>query len=192
MVRLLTLPGPVFLQIFISLSILTFLGLNWLSAVLEPEPQSFAQVRDPYLIAYLRGELDELIRVAILTLTLRGLLKVDSQGIQTVDAAEIKRAQVPIEKVTLTACLQRATPALIEANSRVRAVGRDYQRQLIERGLVNSEASLQRRWRCMGRVGRVGAIGDRQDRRGLEYRTSQHRVPGDGPDRRLFHSAEPG
>jgi len=121
MVWLFTLPGPLFLRIYLIACLLSFVGVFWLRAALEPEPENFQQIRDPYVVAYLRGELDELIRVVTLSLALRGLLKVDSKGIQTVDPAEIERAQVPIEKALLAACRQRATPVLIEANAQIQA-----------------------------------------------------------------------
>ena len=107
MMALLTLPGPQFLTVFF---VLGFLELTLLSVIVEylaPAAQDAAIVRDPYVIAYLRGELDELIRVVTLSLTLRGLLKVDSKGIQTVDPTEVERAREPIEKVVLTVCRDR-------------------------------------------------------------------------------------
>jgi uncharacterized protein (TIGR04222 family) len=144
MVGLFTMRGPEFLQLYV---ILCFLACGLLSVVrwgLEPQPQSFDQVRDPYVIAYLRGELGELIRVVTLSLALRGLLNVDKKGIQTVNSSEIERARVPIEKLVLTVCQQRSTPVLIEANAQVRAAGRDYERHLLERGLVVSESAVQK------------------------------------------------
>jgi uncharacterized protein (TIGR04222 family) len=150
MMGLLTLPGPEFLVVFVVISLLVFCALQLASDSFETEALNLTAVRDPYVIAYMRGELDELIRVVTLSLTLRGLLKIDSKGIQTVHPSEIERAQAPIEKVVLTACTERSTPVLIEANSRVRAVGRDYQRHLLERGLVRSEAGQRRRWLWVG------------------------------------------
>ena len=144
MVSLFTLHGPEFLRLYVFLCFLVcgvVYGVRW---SLEPRPQSFEQVRDPYVIAYLRGELDELIRVVTLSLTLRRLLNVDKKGIETVDVSEIERARVPIEKLVLTVCRLRATPVLIEANAQVRAAGRDYERHLLERGLVVGEAALQK------------------------------------------------
>ena len=144
MVSLFTMRGPQFLPLYAFLCFLAYGVVCWVRLGLEREPELFDQVRDPYVIAYLRGELDELIRVVTLSLALRRLLNVDTKGIQTVDATEIERARVPVEKLILTVCRQRASPVLIEANAQVRAVGRDYQRHLLERGLVLSEADMQK------------------------------------------------
>jgi uncharacterized protein (TIGR04222 family) len=145
MVWLFTLPGPEFLKLYVACGFLGYFVVHGLGMTQEPEPDSFQQVRDPYLIAYLRGELDELIRVVTLSLALRGLLTVDSKGIQTVDPAEIERAKVPIEKLMLTISRQRASPVLLNANAQVQAVGQDYRRELHERGLIWSDAAVQTR-----------------------------------------------
>ena len=162
MVWLFTLRGPEFLPLYVFLCFLAYGVVNCVRLSLEPRPERFDPVRDPYVIAYLRGELDELIRVVTLSLTLRRLLNVDIKGIQTIDVSEIERARVPIEKLVLTVCRQRASPVLIEANAQVRAAGRDYQRHLLELGLVLSEGAMQKHrlsvWLAFAGVALVGIV----------------------------------
>lgn len=149
MMELLTMQGPHFLLLFLFLIFMACLMVDGVGKPAIAVDGDLVRIRDPYLIAYLRGELDELIRVVTLSLTLRGLLKIDSKGIQVADPSEIERVQVPIEQVILAACRGRATPVLIEANSGVRGVGQEYRRQLVGAGLLLDDSALQTRWYAM-------------------------------------------
>src|SRR5579862_824367 len=101
MMWLLTLRGPEFLLVYIAVAAWAYGGAYWISLKMESEPRDRTPVRDPYVIAYLRGGLGELIRVVVLSLTLRGLVNFEERGIQTTDPEEIERARVPVEKVML-------------------------------------------------------------------------------------------
>ena len=68
------------------------------------------RIRDPYLIAYLRGDTRELIRVVALSLNLRGLLAIGKTTFHTLNEAEIERAQLPIEKEILRLCRTFCAP----------------------------------------------------------------------------------
>ena len=75
------------------------------AAIVAGEPRSDGiRVRDPYIIAHLRGGLQELIRVVVLSLAIRGLVKISGTGIQTADPTEVNRAASPVEKAILDAC----------------------------------------------------------------------------------------
>ena len=94
MTALLAMRGPEFLALFIGTSLAVFFLVR--AAIVASEPRSDGmRVRDPYMIAYLRGGLEELIRVVVLSLAIRGLLKISGTGIQTADPTEIRPSRPP-------------------------------------------------------------------------------------------------
>jgi uncharacterized protein (TIGR04222 family) len=137
-----TMRGPVFLLVYLVIGIAVIVLVT--SAINRSEEQLVTRstrLRDPYLIAYLRGDLQELARVVTVSLTVRGLLSMDTTGVQIVDPTEVDRAEVPIEQVVLRACRKRITPGAIAGDSAVRAVGRAYERELQGFGLLTDEAT---------------------------------------------------
>src|SRR3569833_158405 len=93
-----TLRGPEFLVLFAALSVIVFVAVHTWIVARETSLPSDPRVRDPYEIAYLRGDTRELIRVVALSLCIRKLLSIGKTTIQTVNEAEIDRVQLPIEK----------------------------------------------------------------------------------------------
>jgi len=146
---MLTMPGPQFLILFMAICAVVYVSVT--VAIRTGEASSFGEqrLRDPYLIAYLRGDVDESIRVAALALLLRGLLKVNTAEFRTVDPSEIDRADVPIEKALLTACREGAGPAQILRNIAVRTAANQYYKQLIDAGLIPDEGAQSRRQRAV-------------------------------------------
>src|SRR5262245_36713526 len=98
------LPGPQFLVLFACLFGVVFVIVHLIIEKHEASLPSDPRIRDPYAIAYLRGDTRELIRVVALSLYLRGLIRIQNLTFQTADPAEIERAQVPIEKQFLQIC----------------------------------------------------------------------------------------
>ena len=150
MTALFTLRGPEFLFVYFLLGAVVVVLVT--SAIRRSEASLFpqdARLRDPYLIAYLRGDLQELVRVVAVSLTVRGLLNLNDDGVKTVDETEIDRAEVPIEKVVLRACRKRVTPQAIADDSAVRAVGREYERHLVGLGLLPDTAIQDARLRAV-------------------------------------------
>ena len=105
-----TLRGPEFLVLFAALSVIVFVAVHTWIVARETSLQSDPRVRDPYEIAYLRGDTRELIRVVALSLCIRKLLSIGKTTIQTVNAAEIDRVQLPIEKELLRVCRTPCQP----------------------------------------------------------------------------------
>src|SRR6202030_574635 len=95
---MLTLPGPQFLILFVGICVTVYLLVTLVIEMAKTGSSAERRIRDPYLIACLRGDTDGSIRVATLALVLRRLLKVDDSELKTVDGSEIDRADVPIEK----------------------------------------------------------------------------------------------
>jgi len=145
MVALLTMRGPEFLALFIGTSIAVYFLV--FAAIAAGEPRSDGmRIRDPYMIAYLRGGLEELIRVVVLSLAIRGLLKISATGIQTADPTEIARADLPVEKAILEVCRTQVTPVVIRQNVRVWGTGQEYERHLVDHGLLADATVRKSRW----------------------------------------------
>ena len=145
MAALLTMRGPEFLALFIGTAIAVCFLVRAAIAASEPSSDGM-RVRDPYMIAYLRGGLQELIRVVVLSLAIRGLLKIAVTGIQIADPTEINRADLPIEKALLEACRQQVTPATVRQNTRVWAAGQEFEHQLVDLGLLADATVRKLRW----------------------------------------------
>jgi uncharacterized protein (TIGR04222 family) len=145
MTALLSMRGPEFLALFIGTAIAVCILVRVAIAAGEPRSDGM-RARDPYMIAYLRGGEGELIRVVVLSLAIRGLLKISGTGIQTVDPTEIKRADLPVEKAILEACRQQVTPILLRQNGRVEAAGQEFEYQLVALGLLADAAVRKLRW----------------------------------------------
>jgi uncharacterized protein (TIGR04222 family) len=141
---MLTLPGPQFLILYVVICVAVYLLVTLVIETAKTGSSAERRIRDPYLIACLRGDMDGSIRVATLALVLRRLLKVDDPEIRTVDGSEIDRADIPLEKALLIACRDGASPAQILRNPQVRAAAAQYQNRLIECGLI-PDASVRRR-----------------------------------------------
>lgn len=144
-----TIPGPQFLILFVAICVAVYVFVTIAIRVGEPGSSGERRLRDPYLIAYLRGDVDESIRVATLALLLRGLLKVNDSKFTTVDPIEIDRAGVPIERTLLTACREGASAAQILSNTAVRTAANEYHSRLIEAGLIPNEAAATLRQRAV-------------------------------------------
>src|ERR1700687_5193637 len=70
------LRGPEFLVFYIALGLVMFLVLYVARQWAEPTDAVRIDLSSPYLISYLRGGKNELLRVATISLIHRGLLKV--------------------------------------------------------------------------------------------------------------------
>jgi uncharacterized protein (TIGR04222 family) len=142
-----TLRGPQFLVLFVGLAVLVYVVVNTVINARETGLESDERIRDPYAIAYLRGDLRELIRVVALSLCLRGLLKIDKRTFRTVTQLEIDRVQVPIETKVLQLCSHDCAPAELVKNPSIQSiVETTYRRDLIHRGLLADSRVIGRRW----------------------------------------------
>jgi uncharacterized protein (TIGR04222 family) len=141
------LRGPEFLAVFLALAVLVYCIVNSMIKARETGSPSDSKIRDPYAIAYLRGDLRELIRVVALSLYLRGLLKIDRKTFRTVTALEIDRVQSPIETRVLKRCQFDCAPPDLASDPGIQAlVETTYARDLIHRGLLADSQVRGRRW----------------------------------------------
>ena len=146
---MLTMPGPQFLILFVAICVAVYVCVTVVIGMGETGARGERRIRDPYLIAYLRGATDESIRVATLALVLRGLLQVKTSEFRTADPSEIDRAAVPIEKALLSTCREGASPAQILLNTGVRTAADHYHNRLVDAGLIPGEAAQTLRQRAV-------------------------------------------
>jgi uncharacterized protein (TIGR04222 family) len=92
------LRGPEFLVFYLVLGAWVLLGLylarRWGQATDPPQ----VNLTDPYLIAFLRGGKNEVLRVATVSLIDRGLLEVSGTQVTSVRGQSAAELRIPIEK----------------------------------------------------------------------------------------------
>ncbi|MEA3180208.1 MAG: hypothetical protein QOI59_3731, partial [Gammaproteobacteria bacterium] len=153
------LRGPEFLALFAGLAVVVYFAVDALIAAREARIPSQMRIRDPYAIAYLRGDSRELVRVVALSLGLRGLLQVGKATFKTVDAAEIDRVQIPVEKEVLRLCQTFCAPPALVKSPEFQAAVDEYHRDLVARGLLADEDVRNARWLpIFGGIVLLGAI----------------------------------
>ncbi len=142
-----TLRGPEFLALYAGLAILVYVAVNTVINGRETRLQADPRIRDPYAIAYLRGDIRELIRVVALSLCLRGLLRIDKKTFHTVTELEIDRVQVPIETQVLKMSTLDCAPPQIVSDPQIKAiVEASYRADLLRRGLLADSHVKGQRW----------------------------------------------
>jgi len=147
-----SLPGPQFLVLFAGLSCAVWVIVHLMIEVREARLSSDPRIRDPYAIAYLRGDTRELIRVVALSLYMRGLLQIRNTTFVTANPEEIERAHVPIEKQFLQICRTPCQPSTLPQAPQFKAAVDLYHHDLVARGLLADEAVKRQRgvWVLLG------------------------------------------
>src|ERR1700730_13789622 len=104
------LSGPAFLVFYICLALMVIIALKLAIDEAEGGAPRPLPLSDPYQIAWLRGGTPEATRVAVLSLTDRGLLTLTGTMIAA-DAARPVFGLPPIERAILASCAGFAIPA---------------------------------------------------------------------------------
>ena len=155
-----TLRGPEFLVLFAALAVVVFVAVHTWIVARETSLPSDERLRDPYAIAYLRGDTRELIRVVALSLCIRKLLSIGKTTVQTVNEAEIDRVQLPIEKEFLRVCRTPCQPLALPQVPEFKSAVDEYHRNLVARGLLASdEVKRARAFPVYAGILFLGAIG---------------------------------
>jgi uncharacterized protein (TIGR04222 family) len=146
------LRGPQFLVFYLALSAVTILVLRILRRRRElPDASGIAYfaaapIHDPYLIAFLRGGKNELVRVAVVSLIDRGLLAVRDDAVQTTDVGRRTEARKNIEREILEVCTIARAPTDLFAPSRFGTAAGEYEGSLQRMELFpNDEQKSARR-----------------------------------------------
>jgi len=144
----LDLYGPEFLLFYIAIAIvLNFVFYLWVrfsEPTGVPDARMHALLRDPYMLAYLRGGAVETIKLAIFGMTERGLLKPTNALVKS-DAKAITTNNNVIEKQVAAQCLTSQHVHDLAKMSSLRMVADHYAEPLKECGLVASQSEYNRR-----------------------------------------------
>lgn len=132
---MLTMTGPQFLLFYATFAFIVYMAVRGAIAKAESSMPSNGRVRDPYEIAFLRGGLNELVRVVALALNLRGLLQVAGHQLRPAEGAESRQLE-PIEREVLRQSRGVAKPSQIADGPGVQAAADRYRAKLTEQGLL--------------------------------------------------------
>src|SRR6266480_1133379 len=104
------LSGPSFLVFYIAVAVFVITALKLVIDEAERGAPRALPLSDPYQIAWLRGGTPEAARIAVLSLTDRGLLVVSGDNLVNLSSAQ-SSVREPIERAILARCAQSGTPA---------------------------------------------------------------------------------
>lgn len=106
------LRGPQYLVFYIVVALATIVVFRMLRRRRELEADGYhgSPITDPYLIAFLRGGKNELVRVATVSLVDRGLLSVSHDQLQTTTVGRESAVRKPIERAVLDHCVSQRQP----------------------------------------------------------------------------------
>ena len=105
------LSGPSYLVFYIGVALIVAIGLKLVIDDAERGPPRTLPLNDPYQIAWLRGGTPEAARIAVLSLTDRGLLTVRGDDLVTASSASLGGVRQPIERAILACCGHSGTAA---------------------------------------------------------------------------------
>jgi uncharacterized protein (TIGR04222 family) len=157
------LRGPEFLVFYMVLGSFVLLVLFVLNQTLEPVDAIRTDLSDPYLISYLRGGNNELLRVATISLLHRGLLKVStskwvsdfgsytSDKIISIAAPNVVDAvRTPLERELLSHFAIANDPSSVFSQPTLSNTREQYDEDLKRLGLLPDESVRINRWLRLG------------------------------------------
>jgi len=100
---------------------------------------------DPYQIAYLREGIEGTARLAVVSLIDRGLLRIEGEGLRTVDADASGLVRRPIEREVLRLCVGGCAASAVESAPAIGQVCDAYHAELVRRELIENEAGRHAR-----------------------------------------------
>ena len=154
--------GPAFLVFYLVFSTLVIVSLVVARRLAESSHPPKIDLSDPYLIAYLRGDAPEALRVATVSLIDRGLLVATGSRIKCADNASIASVRRPIEKELLRKFKTADEATSIYEDRGLLATCKPYELTLEDAGLLPSEdiqrARLTRLLLACFLLGSVGLV----------------------------------
>src|SRR5689334_3856669 len=135
-------PGPEFLGFYVALGVVTWLTLRHVIQRGEARPAPLL-LADPYEIAYLRGGLNEALRVAAVALVDRKLLTENGETLVAAEGAS-EQADAPIEQEILDFFVKPVAAAEMFGAHRFAAVEAALRDKLERAGVLAGEAVMDR------------------------------------------------
>jgi uncharacterized protein (TIGR04222 family) len=144
------LRGPEFLAFYLILGALVFTLLVFSRQLIDSADAVKADLSDPYLIAFLRGGTNELVRVATISLVHRKLLQVEGTKISVTSPGVAGSVRFPIEQKLLL-CFANAGEAVSAfSDSGCIFAAESYIPPLEKLGLLPDDALRARRSKILG------------------------------------------
>ncbi len=154
------LTGPAFLFFYLVLAIAVIIGLHYFRKLNEGGDAPQFDTSDPYLIAALRGGIDESARVATVSLIERKLLQAGPDGKIKLNHEAAKNARNQFEQAVIAYFKDSPKPAGLFNDRRVIEAGRHYYERLQELGALPSPRQKQQRFTTVAvGVGFLALIG---------------------------------
>ncbi len=159
--------GPEFLAFFLfaSLSGLIYLYLVSRGVFSEsprpPSPDARRLLRDPYLLAFLRGGAREALQTVAFSLNKRKLVSsIGATLVATRSKEALQAVRNPLELALLSRCSSTQTVSQLMQDSRLKVTVENYAEPLRTAGLTADDAELRRRRPAfLGVAGAVFALG---------------------------------
>jgi uncharacterized protein (TIGR04222 family) len=143
--NVLEMRGPPFLLLYGAAAIMGCAILWW--SIRQREARASAsplRVRDPYEIAYLRGGIQELVKVVVLALLRRQLLLPAGDCLQAA-AGATRAATATIERTILITCRSPIPAKALAEFGTVKSAGKGYHLALADKHLMPDAAMLRAR-----------------------------------------------
>jgi uncharacterized protein (TIGR04222 family) len=154
------LSGPEFLILYFCLSVIVILAVRHYRHRAESGPAPKMELSDPYLIAYLRGGENEVLRLGVITLIDRGLLAVNGDTIRQKEQKIRRDAVDPLEYKVHKKFSIPAQAASIFQDKKLKRACAPYREKLERAGLIpDASTTRDRTSRCVVAVGILAAVG---------------------------------
>jgi uncharacterized protein (TIGR04222 family) len=144
------LRGPEFLLFYLVLGAIVLGALVASRRLTEPSGPIKADLSDPYLIAFLRGGKNELLRVTTISLIHRGLLKVDGTKVSAASSHAADSVRNPLEQELLLYFKQPREASSVFSEANVSLPSEQYESSLEALGLLPNQWVRDRRARMLG------------------------------------------
>lgn len=141
------LTGPEFLVFYAALTTLLIVVSRILLRGKEErvEGSGGVAIRDPYLMAVLRGGRAELLRVAVVALADRGLLAVSANRAQATEAGLAAKPADEVERELLEYCREPRSASALFGGPVLFVAAQRYEDELVRLGFVPDRAAYVRR-----------------------------------------------
>jgi uncharacterized protein (TIGR04222 family) len=154
------LSGPHFLIFYSCLSVIVILAARHYRHRAESGPAPKMELSDPYLIAYLRGGENEVLRLAVITLIDRGLLAVNGAKVRQTEQEMRRDAVNPLEHEVFKRFSIPAQAASVFQNKTLKGACAPYRTKLEQAGLIpDASTTGDRTSRCLLAAGILVAVG---------------------------------
>ncbi len=144
------LRGPEFLLFYLVLGSIVLWALYAARRYAEPTDAIHADLSDPYLIAFLRGGANELLRVSTISLIHRRLLEVAGATVRVASPHAADGVRDPLEREVLRYFEKPKEAASIFSELRSSSNLEHYRQSLETLGLLPNDWVRANRWRLLG------------------------------------------